>query len=332
MLTPSFLVITSLLLGLISIRTLIDVIRHRRELFNDHFTAQNRQRLSAAAFFLLLPISVALHEAGHAIAVKAFGGQIERFGWYFFYGFVGYSGFFTHAQIFWIALAGNLVSVVLGLVAIAVAVFWPRRAPINYLLFVFGAIDLANALIFYPLLDFIGGFEGDWSTIYSHATPVLSGATGIIHGALLLGALVAWRSTAARRLYAERTGLRPDALRRVSRTQAAGELLAVGEALAASWRHPLRVVADANEQAAGVTLHWISNGFGRVVGAYVVTAGRRHIELHGGIRQLDGDGESIQRPVALIEGIPSPDQLTPALTRALDLVDAWDMQAAQQPI
>lgn len=321
----------SLLLALVSVRVLVTTVRNRKRLFDNDFTASDRQQISEIAFFLLLPLSVLLHEGGHAVTVLLFHGQLTGFGYFFFFGYVEYTGFFTPAQVFWIALAGNLVSVVLGLIAIAIPLLRPLRPSFNYTLFMFAVIDLANTLIVYPLLDFVGGFGGDWSQIYSRQTPVLSVSTGAVHAAILLSALVAWRSDRARRVYARLTGLGSDAMRRVSRTQAANELLEVGERLSASWRHPLRVVADAQKGATGVTLHWISGGYGRVVAAYAVVDGWRHIELHGGIQALDGSDEPHSQPIGVIEGIPEPAQVAQALGRALDVVESWEAPAPRRP-
>lgn len=333
MFTPSFMIVTGLLLGLISIRTLITIIRNRSQIFDQDFTPSDRQRLSEAAFFILLPVSVIFHELGHAVTVIEFGARVTGYGWYFFYGFVEYSGVLTNAQVFWIALSGNIVSVVLGLIAIAIPTFWPRRAPVNYLLYIFGAISVANALVFYPLLDLVAGAGGDWSQIYSGNTPGLSGATAVVQAGILIAAVVAWRSNWGRSLYAQRTGLAPDVMRRLSLQQAATELLNAGETLASSWKHPLRVVAGAQgTDAAGVSLHWVSNGYGRAVAAYAITQGPRHIEIHGAIRQLEPDGQSLQQPIAIIQGIPSPNKVIPVLQQALDAVDNWDMSTIQQPV
>jgi len=330
--TPSFMAITGILLGLVSLRTLYMVIRDRHQLFDQDFTPTDRQRLSEAAFFILLPISVIFHELGHAVVIKAIGAQITDYGYYFFYGFVGYRGVVSPDQIYAVALAGNLVSLFLGLIAIAVPVFWPRRTSINYLLFIFGVLSIINSIIFYPLLDLVGGFEGDWSQIYSSATPLLSRATGVVHVALIVAGVLAWRSDWGRTLYATRTGLSADSLRRVSLGQAANELLGSAETLASSWKHPLRVVANAPDRnAAGVTLNWVSNGFGRVVAIYAVVANPRHIEIHGAIRQLEPNGQSFQQPLDLIQGIPAPEHVLPALKAALDTVDSWDMSALPEP-
>ncbi|HVX31486.1 MAG TPA: hypothetical protein VHA53_13480 [Nitrolancea sp.] len=332
MFTPSFMAITGILLGLVSLRTLYLVIRDRHQLFDQDFTPSDRQRMSEAAFLVLLPLSVILHELGHAIVIKAIGAQITDYGYYFFYGFVGYRGFVTPDQIFAVALAGNLVSLFLGLIAIAIPVFWPRRQAINYLLFIFGALSIVNAVVFYPLLDFVGGFEGDWSQIYSNATPLLSRVTGVVHVAFLIAAVLVWRSDWGRTIYATRTGLAADSLRRVSLGQAANELLGSAETLASSWKHPLRVVATSpDKNAAGVTLNWVSNGLGRVVAIYAVVANPRHIEIHGAIRQLEPNGQSFQQPLQLIQGIPAPEHVLPALKAALDTVDSWDTSALPEP-
>jgi Zn-dependent protease len=320
--------ILSIILSLVAIRVLVSTVRDRKQLFDRNFTPQDRQRLSEAAFFLLMPISVLLHEAGHAVTVLAFGGQVVGFGFFLYYGYVQYQGSFTPSQIFWIAFSGNLVSIVLGLLAIAVPLLKRLSPPVTYMLFIFGAIDLANSLVFYPALDFFAQLEGDWSQIYSGNTPLLSLSVAIVQGVLIIGGLIAWRSAWGQRIYAQRTGLSENAVRRITKTQAAKELLEAGERLSSTWKHPLRVVAEAPDGAAGITLHWISGGYGRVVGAFAVVDGHRHVELHGAIHALGSTAEGFQQSIGLIEGIPPPEQLTPYLTKALDLVESWETTTA----
>lgn len=321
--------VISILMSLVSLRVLVTAVRARRQLFDATFTRVDRQHLLEIAIFLLLPLSVLLHEGGHALLIKAFGGQVTGFGYFLFLGYVEHAGTFTTAQLFWIALAGNLVSLLLGLIALAVPLARPMRPAINYLLLVFAGVDIVTTLVIYPLLDFAGHLEGDWSRIYSSQTPLLSGVTGGIHAALLVAGVIAWRSDWGRALYARRTGLPVGSLRRVTRVQAVGELRSVAERLSVGWQHPLRVAPDAKRETAGVTLQWISGGYRRVVAAYAVTEGWRHIELHGGIHPLDGQPEGRQQPLGVIEGIPRPEQLARALTRALDQVEAWEMPAAR---
>ncbi len=320
--------ILSLILALVSIRVLITTIRDRKKLFDHTFTAQDRQRVSEVAFFLLLPISVLLHEAGHALVVRASGGTITGFGYFLYYGYVAHAGRYTPEQLYWIALSGNLVSIILGILAIIAPLVHRMSAPVTYLLFVFGAIDLANSLLFYPLLDFFGNLEGDWSQIYSPQTPMLRTVTGAIHIAVLVAAIAIWRSDRGRQIYAQRVGRSPGTMRRITRTQAANELLEVGERMPSTWRHPLRVISDMADGATNITLQWISGGYGRAVVVYAVVDGQRHIELHGGIRALENSADGFQRPIGLIEGMPPPEQLESILKDALDLVESWETKPA----
>src|SRR5690606_15853002 len=144
------------------------------EIFDDRLTAEDRNRIIRLAIFVLLPLSIVLHEAGHAIAVWSFGGEVLDFGFYLYYGYVSHRGFYYPLDLAIISFAGPVVNVILGLGAFAIAWFWPRRAAVNYLLFVFCAFELFNALVFYPLFDFGGGIAGDFSSIYSRDTPVFS--------------------------------------------------------------------------------------------------------------------------------------------------------------
>lgn len=323
MLTNNSMIIVSLIFALVSVKVLVDTIRERRQLFDPDLTPHDRQRIAAAAFFLLFPISVIFHELGHAVLIKAFGASITGYGYYLFYGYVAYIGYLTYAQVFWIALAGNLVSILLGVGALAWVYWRPARPAINYLLLMFAFIDLANSLIFYPALDLLAGFEGDWSQIYSSRTPTLSIVTGIIHGSLILLCIAGWRSTWARTVYADRTDQgRPQ--RQLSVTEAGAELLQAGELLAGHWRHPLHVVADAQNGAAGVTMQWISQGYGRVVAAYAVADDQPRIELHGGLHTLDGAGTGYQQPLGMVNGHPRPSELSPILVHALDIVEGWE--------
>ena len=172
-------------------------------------TADSRGRVLRLVVFGLLPLSIIFHELGHAIAVWSVGREVLDFGFFFVYGFVSYNGFgLSPYEQGMIALAGPLVSVVMGVAALAAGWFRPTRTPINFLLLVFGALELANVLIFYPVIDAFGGVgdAGDWRQIYSTDTPLIGIPVAIFHIAVLGGAVLAWRSERIRRGYAERTG------------------------------------------------------------------------------------------------------------------------------
>ena len=101
--------------------------------------------------------------------VRLYGGQVLDWG---FYGFAGYVAFdpreFTDAQQIVIAAAGTAVNLLLAGIAVALVFLKrpPFRAAINELLITFTWISLLNALVVYPLLDFVSGLEGDWTQMY----------------------------------------------------------------------------------------------------------------------------------------------------------------------
>lgn len=87
--------ILTLMLAVIGGAALVDVVRNRQALFDDRLTMDERQRLTRLALFVLVPLSVILHELGHAVMVKAFGGQIVGWGFYLYYGYVEHTGYYT---------------------------------------------------------------------------------------------------------------------------------------------------------------------------------------------------------------------------------------------
>ncbi len=148
----------------ISIQTLRRFWQQRATLFDENLTASDRAALDRGAFFLLIPLGVLLHELGHAAATWQVGGQVAVFRWYVFWGYIIPRGSFSALQDWWISLAGNAVSVLLGLVAIA-AVWLVRGRAWRYWMLAFGRLQLFYGLIFYPAFSLLAGF-GDWPQIY----------------------------------------------------------------------------------------------------------------------------------------------------------------------
>src|SRR5687768_17268135 len=146
----------SLLYVLIGVRVVYQLARNFRQTFDRHFTHEDRMLVGQAAFFVLLPIAVALHELGHAVAIWLYGGQVLDWG---FYGFAGYVAYdpreFTEAQQIIVAAAGTIVNLLLAGLALALVFLKrpPMRAAINELLIQFVWISLLNALVVYPVLD-----------------------------------------------------------------------------------------------------------------------------------------------------------------------------------
>lgn len=320
--------ILGIIVGLAFLAVTYDAIANRRTLFSEPVTAPKRQRLLRLAVFGLLPVSIVLHELGHAIAIWSVGREVVDFGFAFIYGFVSYNAFGLSAlQQAWIAVAGTMMNVLLGIICLGIFWFRPQRPAVNYLLFIFTVIQGANALIFYPILDFAGGIVGDWSTIYSTETPIFSAFTGVLHVGILGGAALTWKSPRFQRLYAERTGQM-----RVHRDPPARRSeLAVTLARAASdaidnWRHRVELVTDAQAGGLQLILRWESRGYFRrlLVHATPLDGPDPHVELHAAIRAMDPGLPPYERPIMRINGRPNAPDLALRIRTALDLVESWD--------
>ncbi len=185
----------ALLYAVQAMRTLVTLARNWRAFWDPFFTPQDARLAQEVGFFLFIPVGVFLHEVGHYVTAKMAGAQVLGFHYRLFWGYVSYQGELSPLAHWWIALSGNLVSILFGLVLLAVGYRARRvRFPLRYTLFYAGQIESAFALIAYPLFSFSGLFEGDWVTIYDFATtPMLSTAALIIHLALVLGILTWWR-------------------------------------------------------------------------------------------------------------------------------------------
>lgn len=198
----------SLVYVAIGVRVVWQIAQQWGSVWDRTITAQDRLLIGQASFFLLVPISVALHELGHAVAVWSFGGSVTDFGFYGFAGYVSYNEAFDATQVTVVAAAGTLVNLALCGLALGFAMLKrpPFRAAINELLVQFTVISVLNALVIYPLLDFSSGLNGDFRQMYTFDAPVASGAMLALHAGSLLFGLWAWRSPAFRSRVARRTG------------------------------------------------------------------------------------------------------------------------------
>lgn len=200
----------SLFYAFLGVRFAIQFWPQRKEIFDNQITHRDRALITQAAFFFLLPFSVALHELGHAIAIWSFGGEVVDFGFYFFAGYVSYNPTgFSDVQQMLIAFAGTLVNIVLIALAMAIVLFkTPPLSPAwNELLIQFTAISGLNALVLYPLLDLATGMSGDWSQMYDGGVPWLTGIIVALQvGCLALGFWLI-RNPRTRARLAERTAV-----------------------------------------------------------------------------------------------------------------------------
>ena len=322
--------IMSLLMAVISIRTIYQTIRDRKTLFDHRFTQADRQHMSVAAFFILIPISVLLHEVGHAVAVWWFGGDVVAFGFFFFFGFVGYEGVPDVSDRFWIALWGNIVSIALGIGAILLAFLRPMRAAFNYPLIMFGIISILISLVFYPAMDLLSDLHGDWSQIYSEDTPVLATGMGIVHGLILLGAIIAWQTERVRLRFAEITDLKPEEMRKVRKAQAEREILQAAEDAAAAFQGLARAEAGgSSREAVSAYITWTSGGFNRTVVVIGSIQRQLRVEILGMIRTLDGSNVIAERRIARVRGFPEPENLQPQVLKALNTVENWRIEHSE---
>lgn len=145
----------------------------------DHFLAQR------VAVFLLVPLGVLLHEVGHSLATWQVGGEVVEFQWRIFWGYIIPRGSFTDPEIWWIALSGNLVSILLGLVAIP-GIVLTRKQILKELLYMFALFELVYSLLFYPIFSWIA-VQGDWLTIYDFSIRPYAQIMLVVHGLLLAG-------------------------------------------------------------------------------------------------------------------------------------------------
>jgi tetratricopeptide (TPR) repeat protein len=161
------------------------VVRDWANLRGPTFTPQSKSLASQASFYLAVPVGVFFHELSHALAIWLFGGQVTQFAYRVFWGFVVPDRFFAPNQEWFISLAGTLGSLIFGLV---IWLAFMNNASPTLRFFGLRAFryQIFFSLVYYPVFTLLG-FYGDWRAIYDfNATPMLSGATAVIHAGLLL--------------------------------------------------------------------------------------------------------------------------------------------------
>jgi hypothetical protein len=336
----------SLIYAVIGIGVIRQVIQRRKPLFDHNFTFADRALVDQAAFFILVPISVALHELGHAIAVWNFGGEVTDFGFYVFAGYVSHQGRYTNDELIQIALAGPLVNVVLSLVAVAIVFLRkpPMRAAFNELLFEFAVISGINALIFYPILDFATGLEGDWTQIYRGGDPALSWAIGILHVGILAGSFWISRFPPFRQRLATLTGLPPGSERgllgRSARVgpspddEAPPVVAVMKEAIsriASGWPVQLEGRIQPAGDQVGLWLLWRTAGMTRGVTAITQSDGGAVISGFAEPSSTLGHSSVQQRPLSRIDDPFDANDLVLQLRVAMEQVESWPAQPYSGP-
>jgi len=327
--------ILSLFYIAIGIQVVYRLVRSWNATWDRRFTHQDRALIDQAAFFVLIPVSVALHELGHATAIWAMGGEVVDFGFYGFAGFVSYYPFqFSDVQQTIIAAAGSLVNAVLCVAAFAVVFFWrpPLRAAVNELLLQFAFLSGINAFVVYPLLDLASGLNGDWRQMYDSGVPWL---TGIIvasqAGLLFVGYWIATNDR-TRALMASRTdvppgfergvfgGIRPGKLDPSSLSPVERTLQEASERVSSGWSSPVKRHVQRFEGGSALVLEWSNGSADRhAIAARAFANGQTEVVRLDAVRQ--GETPSPPRLLYRWSSLPTSDQLTLGLRVAMETVE-----------
>lgn len=329
-------IIISLFYAVIGIRIVVQVVQHRRAIFDRTFTPFDRSMVDQAAFFILVPISVALHELGHAVTIWALGGQVVDFGFYVFAGFVSYyPSEFTPSERILIAAAGSLVNLVLILVSLAVVFFKkpPLRAAYNELLLQFAFISGINAFIVYPLLDVASGLNGDWRQMYDGGAPALSIAIGIVHIAILGGGYWLYTNPRLKARTAALTdvppgyerrmlgGIQPSKLDLSTLSPAERTLREAAERVAGGWDTRVETDVQRFNGGSAVTVGWKRGRFQHLVAARTFPNGVTDlIAIPSGPTNPSATPPA-PRQLHRWATVPSTDDLTMGLRMAMESID-----------
>lgn len=329
----------SLLYGVLALRVVWHLARSGREVFDHRFTPQDRTLVDQAAFFVLVPVAVALHEVGHAVAIKLYGGRILDWGYFGFAGFVGYDprGFSPAEQVV-VAAAGTIVNLVLagGALALVFGRRPPLRAAINELLLQFAIVSLLNALVVYPLLDVVAGMSGDWTQMYGGGVPALSLLILVLHASILGALFWAWRNPGIQARVAALTGaagfraipVRPGGRSRGGPStpdeSPAGALLReAGERVAGGWPQPVRAAIQPMTGGGLLILSWEQGGMQRTVLARIEGGALEVV----GVAAVPGE-HPLRRRLGQEPVLPNADGLTLTLRIAMETVAGWTPAAA----
>jgi Tetratricopeptide repeat len=175
----------SFIAGLICIQTLWQLFQNWSDFWDTQVTFKDEELAQRLAIFVLIPIGVLLHEIGHSLATWQVGGTVSTFQWRFYWGYIIPSGNFSSVEYWWIALSGNIVSILLGLLPIPFIPFIRKRI-VGELLYSYACVESIYALVVYPLMSFASR-RGDWIKIYDFTIQPYASLTAIVHIGLLWG-------------------------------------------------------------------------------------------------------------------------------------------------
>jgi hypothetical protein len=327
--------IISLIYVVIGVRVIYRLIGSWTPVWDRNFTQKDRSIVDEAAFFVLVPISVALHEFGHAVAIWTMGGEVVDFGYFGFAGFVSYyPGQFSDVQRTIIAAAGSLVNLILCLAALGLVLWWkpPLRASINELLLQFTFLSGINAFVVYPLLDLASGMNGDWRQMYDSGVPWLTGLIVLVQAAVLYGGYWLATNPGMKAMMASRTdvppgfvrgifgGIQPGKIDPESLSPVERTLQESAERVSSGWSEPVKTHFQRFAGGTALVLEWGGGSSGRVaVAARSFENGRTDIVSLG----KSAAGATPPPPTMLHQwpALPTSDQLTLGLRVAMESVE-----------
>jgi hypothetical protein len=197
-----------IIFGLALLATLFMIVRRWRAFWDADFTVDDRRLATQAAFFVIAPIVVLIHELGHIAGARMVGGRVIGFHYGLIEGSVTVARGLSDSEFWWVALSGNLVGAGVGL-GMALTGAWLTRLPraLRRMLIFGGLLEVAFQLVMYPLISISAQF-GDWTAIYDfERTPALSSITAVAHAVALAATWRWWRSSGRRALFEVDHGL-----------------------------------------------------------------------------------------------------------------------------
>ena len=207
--------LVDVIFGLAALFTVVSVVKAWSTFWDSRLTTADKRLATQAAVFLVPPVVVLIHELGHVAAVMAVGARVVGFHYGLFEGSVSVDGALTPAQSWFVAIAGNVAGAMVGLAMAVAAMRGTRLRPaLRYVLLLGGVLQVAWALVGYPLLSLSSNW-GDWVVIYDFdSTPLISGATLAVHVGTLCALWRWWRGSVRSTLFAIGSGA-GDALARM---------------------------------------------------------------------------------------------------------------------
>ena len=327
--------IFSLLYVALGVRVVWMIAQNWRSVWDRNFTPHDRVLVNQASFFFLIPLSVVLHEFGHAVAVWGFGKEVVDWGFYGFAGYVAYVPFgLTDVQQTIIAAAGTLVNLVLCLLALAIVLYWKPalRPAYNELLIGFVFISGVNAFIVYPVLDVLSGMNGDWRQMYSSGVPWLTTLIVIVQAAVLVGGWWLFTDTGMKAKFARLTnvppgferglfgGTQPAKIRTMNMDPAEIHLRDAVNRVASGWHTRVESQIQRFTGGSAMLLQWTTNRNLRVLAARSLPNDAWDIvQIPTSI-----DGSQVGKPAVIQRWNRRPgiEELTMALRVAMEQVDS----------